>query len=64
MKRSARLDGAREVQIIVNADDLGISYEVNEAIFDLMSRGRITSANLLANAPATEQAIRTIPKFP
>jgi predicted glycoside hydrolase/deacetylase ChbG (UPF0249 family) len=52
------------MQVIVNADDLGMSREVNEAIFDLMARGRVTSASLLANAPATEEAIRTIPKFP
>lgn len=58
------LDGAHEVQVIVNADDLGMSREVNEAIFDLMSRGRVTSASLLANAPATEEAIKTIQKFP
>src|SRR5262245_43470654 len=50
--------------VIVNADDLGMSREVNEAIFALMARGRVTSASLLANAPATEEAIRTIPKFP
>jgi predicted glycoside hydrolase/deacetylase ChbG (UPF0249 family) len=60
----ARLEGAPEVQVIMNADDLGMSREVNEAIFDLMARGRVTSASLLANAPATEEAIRTIPKFP
>ena len=64
MERPARLDRAREVQVIVNADDLGMSREINEATFDLMSRGRVTSASLLANAPATEEAIRTIPKFP
>lgn len=52
------------MQVIVNADDLGMSREVNEAIFDLMARGRVTSASVLANAPATEEAIRTIPKFP
>jgi predicted glycoside hydrolase/deacetylase ChbG (UPF0249 family) len=52
------------MQVIVNADDLGMSREVNEAIFDLMARGRVTSASLLANAPATEEAIRTIAKFP
>ena len=64
VKLPARLEGTPEVQVIVNADDLGMSREVNEAIFDLMARGRVTSASLLANAPATEEAIRTIPKFP
>jgi predicted glycoside hydrolase/deacetylase ChbG (UPF0249 family) len=43
--------------IIINADDLGRSTAVNEAIFDLMARGHITSSTLLANAPATEEAI-------
>jgi predicted glycoside hydrolase/deacetylase ChbG (UPF0249 family) len=43
--------------IIINADDLGLSSAVNEAIFDLMERGHVTSSSLLANAPATEEAI-------
>ena len=43
--------------IIINADDLGLSTAVNEAIFDLMERGHITSSSLFANAPATEEAI-------
>jgi len=43
-------DGTPEVQAIVNADDLGMSREVNAAIFDLMARGRVTSASLIANA--------------
>jgi predicted glycoside hydrolase/deacetylase ChbG (UPF0249 family) len=49
---------------VVNADDLGMSHEINEAIFELMRLGRITSASLLANAPATQDAIRTVAKFP
>ena len=44
------------IAIIVNADDLGMSAAVNEATFDLMSRGRISSATLLANAPAAREA--------
>src|SRR5262245_45924376 len=43
--------------MIINADDLGLSTAVNEAIFNLMERGHVTSASLLANAPATEEAI-------
>ena len=50
--------------VIVNADDLGISQEVNEATFDLMSKGRISSATILANAPATNEAARRASKFP
>ncbi len=36
------------MKIIVNADDLGASAEVNEAIFGMMGRGRVTSATIMA----------------
>ena len=49
--------------VIVNADDLGMSRQVNEATFDLMSKGRISSATVLANAPATAEAARRVPSF-
>ena len=52
------------VLVIVNADDLGMSRQVNEAIFSLMERGRLTSASLLANAPATDEAIQRLSEFP
>ena len=50
--------------IIVNADDLGISREVNDATFDLMSRGRITSATIIANAPATCEVASHVARLP
>jgi len=43
--------------MIINADDLGLSITVNKAIFDLLAGGHITSTSLLANAPATEDAV-------
>jgi predicted glycoside hydrolase/deacetylase ChbG (UPF0249 family) len=43
--------------MIINADDLGLSTSVNKAIFNLMAQGHVSSASLLANAPATEEAI-------
>ena len=52
------------MRIIVNADDLGIRPEVNEAIFELMSRQRISSATLLANGAAAEHAARELHRFP
>ena len=52
------------IAIIVNGDDLGMSAAVNEATFDLMSRGRISSATLLANAPAAREAARRAASFP
>lgn len=43
-------------QIIVNADDLGVSSEVNDAIFGLMATGRVTSSTMLANGPLLAEA--------
>jgi len=54
----------QDVSAVVNADDLGMSSEVNDAIFELMDRRRLTSASLLANAPATLDAVRKLRKFP
>ena len=51
------------MDVIVNADDLGISPEVNHATFDLMDEGVVTSATLLANGPSVEDACRRIPDF-
>lgn len=45
-------------KIIINADDLGISQAVNDAVFDLMSRGRISSATALVGGPAFADACR------
>ncbi len=45
------------MRVIVNADDLGIGAAVNARIFDLMSKGRLTSATILINAPEAEAAV-------
>src|SRR5690349_11238443 len=50
--------------VIINADDLGMSERVNEAIFDLMAQGRVTSATVMANGPAFRHAISGISRFP
>ncbi|MGH7242814.1 MAG: carbohydrate deacetylase [Phycisphaerales bacterium] len=42
--------------VIINADDLGLSERVNDAIFGLMGRGRLTSSTIMANGPALEAA--------
>jgi predicted glycoside hydrolase/deacetylase ChbG (UPF0249 family) len=52
------------MRVIVNADDLGASPEVNDAIFDMMSRGRISSATIMANGPAAAAALREATRFP
>ena len=55
---------ADPVLVVVNADDLGMSRTVNEAVFALMECGRLTSASILANAPGTEEAVRRTREFP
>jgi|SRR5579862_5189307 len=52
------------MRIIVNADDLGMSESVNEAIFHGMQRGTITSATLLSNGAAVQVAARKLRLFP
>ena len=44
--------------LVVNADDLGLTVGVNNGIFDAHDRGILTSASLMANAPAAANAIR------
>ena len=52
------------MHIIINADDLGYSVSVNNAIFVLMEKRLITSATLMANGPGFEDAVACLPNFP
>ena len=52
------------LRIIVNADDLGISEAVNDAIFESMARGTVTSATVLSNGPAVRLAAKQVQRFP
>jgi predicted glycoside hydrolase/deacetylase ChbG (UPF0249 family) len=47
-------------QLVVNADDLGLTVGVNDGIFHAHDRGILTSASVFANAPAASDAIRRI----
>jgi predicted glycoside hydrolase/deacetylase ChbG (UPF0249 family) len=44
------------VRVIVNADDLGLSVEINEAIERALRLGWCSSTSLMANGPAFEDA--------
>jgi predicted glycoside hydrolase/deacetylase ChbG (UPF0249 family) len=44
-------------RLIVNADDFGLTSGVNRAILELHQGGVLTSATLMARAPATNEAI-------
>jgi predicted glycoside hydrolase/deacetylase ChbG (UPF0249 family) len=50
--------------VIVNADDLGGSEEINNEVFELISSGLVTSATIMANAPAFRQAAQRLQDFP
>lgn len=44
-------------QLIVNADDFGLTQGVNRAVVELHRAGALTSATLMARAEATEEAL-------
>src|SRR5262245_65477884 len=51
-------------RLVVNADDLGLTTGVNDGIFDAYDQGIVTSASLMANAPATADAVRRARSHP
>ena len=53
-----------EINVIINADDLDMSRNVNDATFELMGIGQVTSATMLANSPFIEEACERASKFP
>ena len=48
------------VRIIINADDLGKSHEVNEAISDALNKRVITSSTIMANTSNWDEVHRII----
>src|SRR5690349_3629044 len=55
---------ARVRRLIVNADDFGISEEVNEAIIRAHREGVLTSTSLMVTGEAAEQAVRLAKENP
>jgi hypothetical protein len=45
---------------IVNADDLGMSDEIDRGIFEALDRGIVTSASLMVDGPHAVEALRHI----
>ncbi len=62
----ARLWGKRTTDriLIVNGDDLGLSLEVNEGIERAHREGVLTSASLMVNGPAFEDAVERARRLP
>ncbi len=51
-------------RLIVNADDFGLTPGVNRAIIECHQRGIVTSATLMANSPAFDDAVRLAKENP
>lgn len=51
-------------RVIINADDLGISLDVNRRIEEAIIAGAITSSTIMANGPAFEDAVRIAMQYP
>lgn len=51
-------------QLIVNADDFGLTSGINRAIAELHHAGAVTSATLMARGPAAEEAIEIALRTP
>jgi len=51
-------------RLIVNADDFGLTAGVNRAIIEGHTRGVVTSATLMANMPAFDEAVRLAKDHP
>jgi predicted glycoside hydrolase/deacetylase ChbG (UPF0249 family) len=54
----------RERFVIVNADDLGLSAEVDRGIFEAHDRGIVTSTSVLVDGPDVEAALQEARKRP
>ena len=50
-------------KLIINADDLGISKEVNSSIEDCIKKGVVSSSTLMANAPAFDDGVRIAKQY-
>lgn len=51
-------------RLIVNADDFGLTSGVNRAILELHQAGVLSSATLMARAPATDEAVEMALRTP
>ncbi len=50
----------KKVKLIINADDLGASIQINDRIIECIVNRSLTSVSILANGPAFEDAVRRI----
>ena len=57
VRDAVRRRGPLARQLVVNADDFGISRGVNRGIVEAHRRGIVTSASVMANLPSAEDAL-------
>jgi hopanoid biosynthesis associated protein HpnK len=53
-----------ERRLIINADDFGLCESVNKGIVEAHTKGVLTSATIMANMPAAEQAVDLAKNLP
>jgi hopanoid biosynthesis associated protein HpnK len=51
-------------RIVINADDFGLSEAVNSAVDRAHTEGVLTSATIMANMPAADEAVKIAKKLP
>src|SRR5882757_5858501 len=51
-------------KLIINADDFGMSREVNEGTKQGIKQGIITSVSVMTNMPYFNEAVRFLKKYP
>src|SRR5260370_7598521 len=61
---SAMTNGKAKRALIVNADDFGQSFGVNQGIMEAHERGIVTSASLMVRWPAAREAAAYAKKHP
>lgn len=52
------------IPVVINADDFGYGHQVNAAIFEAIHRKCISSATIMANAPAVSEALMMAAHLP
>jgi chitin disaccharide deacetylase len=55
---------ARQLRLIINADDFGVSEEVNEAVIRAYKEGVLTSTSLMVTGAAFDQAVKLAKQNP
>jgi len=64
MTNDSRTSNMGSCNLIVNADDLGLTKAVSDGIFEGFTNGIITSSSLMANGSAFKYAVEQLQYFP